>query len=85
MKVTSPPSQSNNKYYPLFAMLFVTLAICDVLLVYRLVSFSSLTLTAGVFVMPIYYMIEDVVTFHCRIALDRFLGVAFFNKTEEAP
>lgn len=42
-------------------MIFVTIAICDVLLVYRLVSIGSLIVTAGVFVMPIYYMLEDVV------------------------
>lgn len=50
------------KYFPWIAMLFMTIAISDVLLVYRLVNFMGLIITAGVFVMPIYYMMQDVVT-----------------------
>ena len=49
------------KHYSVLCMIFVTVALCDVLLVYRLVRIGAFVVTAGVFVMPLYYTLQDIV------------------------
>jgi hypothetical protein len=56
-----PPFRHLKFLMPL-GMLYITVALADISLVYRLAKVGTLTVTAGVFVMPLYYFIEDMVT-----------------------
>ncbi len=50
------------KFLAPLAMLYIMVALADILSVYRLVQFGSIVVSAGVFLMPVYYLIEDMLT-----------------------
>ncbi len=44
------------------AMAFMMVALCDMVMIYRLSHIGPFTITVGVFVMPLYYLISDIIT-----------------------
>jgi queuosine precursor transporter len=50
------------KFFTALSMLYITIALADISLVYRLVSFETFAVTAGVFIMPLYYLVEDIIS-----------------------
>ncbi len=49
------------KYFVLIAMIFTTISLCDVVMIYRTVQLGSFLFTAGSFTMPFYYFLTDVI------------------------
>lgn len=54
-------TSANYKYFPLLAMLLTTISLCDMVLIYRTVKLGNFILSAGTFVMPIYYYLTDAI------------------------
>ncbi len=50
-----------NQIFAFTVMLFVTLRLSDQIMLYRQVEVFGFTLTAGVFIMPLYYYLGDVI------------------------
>lgn len=49
------------KYFSLIAMIFVTVSLCDVVMIYRTVEIGPYLLSGGAFIMPLYYYLIDVI------------------------
>lgn len=49
------------KYFALIAMVFTTISLCDVVMVYRTVQLGPFLLSGGTFIMPFYYFLSDVI------------------------
>jgi uncharacterized integral membrane protein (TIGR00697 family) len=50
------------KYLSFIAMLFVTVSLCDIIVIYHVVKIGSFVLSGGSFVMPFYYFLTDLIT-----------------------
>ncbi len=50
------------KYFAPLAMLYMVVALCDVLSIYRITNIGSVTIAGGIYVLPFYYFLEDVIT-----------------------
>mgnify|MGYP003952570333 CR=1 FL=1 len=53
--------KKNFKYLVPLSMFYTAVALADLVLVYRMSRIGSLTITAGIFVMPLYYLLEDII------------------------
>lgn len=49
------------KFFTPIAMFYTAVALADLVLVYRMTTFCSLTITAGIYIMPVYYFLEDMI------------------------
>jgi uncharacterized integral membrane protein (TIGR00697 family) len=49
------------KYFAPISMLFLVFALCDIISVYRLTTIGSLTIAAGIYILPFYYFLEDLI------------------------
>lgn len=54
-------TQSLNQVFAFSVMLFITLRLVDQVMLYRQVDLFGLSLTAGVFIMPLYYYVGDAI------------------------
>lgn len=43
-------------------MLYITVALCDILSVYRLTTIFNITIASGIFILPFFYTLEDIIT-----------------------
>ena len=50
------------KYLAPIAMLYITVMLCDMMLAYRMISFGSVTLAGGIFVLPLFYFLSDIIS-----------------------
>ena len=53
--------KNNSKYLIILVMLYTAVAMADLVLIYRMSIVGGLAITAGVYVMPIYYFLEDII------------------------
>jgi uncharacterized integral membrane protein (TIGR00697 family) len=53
--------QRHYKFLVALSMLYTAVAMADLVLVYRLSTVEGILISAGVYVMPIYYLIEDMI------------------------
>jgi uncharacterized integral membrane protein (TIGR00697 family) len=53
--------QRDFKYLTPIAMIFMVFALCDILSVYRLTSIVGITIAAGIYILPFYYFLEDLI------------------------
>ena len=53
--------KSHYKFLVPLGMLYTAVAMADLALVYRLSSGEGVFISAGVYVMPIYYLLEDMI------------------------
>ena len=49
------------KFFIPLAMLYTAVALADLVLVYRMTTLGTLTITAGIYIMPLYYFLEDMI------------------------
>jgi uncharacterized integral membrane protein (TIGR00697 family) len=54
-------NQPKFKLLPLFIMLYLAIGLADITSIYRLTTFGELTTTAGVYIIPFYYFLEDMI------------------------